>query len=84
MSYVPLLREADAAHALGLSPRTLEWHRRHGSGLAFYRLGDHSLAYAFDDLAQWLAARRVGPPRPAGSPDPLDDRPLASVLAKLL
>jgi predicted DNA-binding transcriptional regulator AlpA len=52
------LKTADAAAFLGLSSRTLEKHRSHGTGPAFRKLGGR-VVYAISDLHAWaaLAAR---------------------------
>lgn len=46
------LRTLDAAHYLGLSPRTLEKHRTYGTGPNFRKLGGR-VVYAIDDLQDW-------------------------------
>lgn len=55
------LRTHQAAQILGLSPRTLEKYRCHGSGPTFRKLGGR-VVYLIDDLDAWL------PPAPAGPP----------------
>ena len=46
------LRTHEAARLLGLSPRTLEKYRCHGSGPTFRKLGGR-VVYAIDDLEAW-------------------------------
>ena len=48
----PFLTTAQAAHYLGLSPRTLERMRRTGRGPKWRRHG-HTIHYHIDDLSQW-------------------------------
>lgn len=47
--YVPT---HEAAHLLGISPRTLEKYRCHGSGPTFRKLGG-SVVYSIEDLEAW-------------------------------
>ena len=46
------VRTNEAARVLGLSPRTLEKYRCHGSGPTFRKLGGR-VVYAIDDLEAW-------------------------------
>ena len=46
------VRTHEAARLLGLSPRTLEKYRCHGSGPTFRKLGGR-VVYAVDDLDAW-------------------------------
>ncbi len=46
------LRTHEAARLLGISPRTLEKYRCHGSGPTFRKLGGR-VVYAIDDLEAW-------------------------------
>lgn len=46
------LRTHEAARLLGISPRTLEKYRCHGSGPMFRKLGGR-VVYAIDDLEAW-------------------------------
>nr|WP_239015996.1 helix-turn-helix domain-containing protein [Novacetimonas hansenii] len=46
------LRTHQAAQILGLSPRTLEKYRCHGSGPTFRKLGGR-VVYLIDDLDAW-------------------------------
>lgn len=46
------LRTDEAALFLGLSPRTLEKHRTHGTGPLYRKLGSR-VVYAVADLQQW-------------------------------
>lgn len=55
----------EAARILGLSPRTLEKYRCHGSGPTFRKLGGR-VVYAIDDLEAWAdqaACRSTSEPR---------------------
>lgn len=45
-------RTHEAARILGISPRTLEKYRSHGSGPTFRKLGGR-VVYAIDDLEAW-------------------------------
>lgn len=59
------LRTHDAAKLLGISPRTLEKYRCHGSGPTFRKLGGR-VVYAIDDLEAWAdqsACRSTSDPR---------------------
>ena len=59
------LRTHEAACLLGLSPRTLEKYRCHGSGPTFRKLGGR-VVYAIDDLEAWAdqaACRSTSDPR---------------------
>jgi predicted DNA-binding transcriptional regulator AlpA len=49
------LRTHEAALLLGLSPRTLEKYRCHGTGPTFRKLGGR-VTYLIDDLDAWAAA----------------------------
>ena len=46
------LRTHEAAQILGLSPRTLEKYRCHGTGPTFRKLGGR-VVYAVEDLQAW-------------------------------
>ncbi len=46
------LRTAEAARVLGLSGRTLEKHRTHGTGPTYRKLGGR-VVYAVEDLQAW-------------------------------
>ena len=46
------VRTHEAARMLGISPRTLEKYRCHGSGPTFRKLGGR-VVYAVDDLEAW-------------------------------
>jgi predicted DNA-binding transcriptional regulator AlpA len=46
------LRTAEAARFLGLSPRTLEKHRTHGTGPQYRKLG-RVVVYSLPDLERW-------------------------------
>jgi predicted DNA-binding transcriptional regulator AlpA len=46
------VRTHEAARLLGISPRTLEKYRCHGSGPTFRKLGGR-VVYAIDDLEAW-------------------------------
>ncbi len=46
------LRTHEAARLLGISPRTLEKYRCHGSGPTFRKLGGR-VVYAIGDLEAW-------------------------------
>lgn len=55
----PLLDTAGAAAFLGLAPRTLmNWRIRGGDHPPFIRIGG-AIRYAPEDLAAYVAARRV-------------------------
>ena len=57
----------DAAHRLGLSPRTLDRYRATGRGSAFHRFGGR-VRYSGEDLEAWAARRRQTPvPADAGT-----------------
>jgi predicted DNA-binding transcriptional regulator AlpA len=59
------VRTHEAARLLGLSPRTLEKYRCHGSGPTFRKLGGR-VVYAIDDLDAWAdqaACRSTSDPR---------------------
>ena len=58
----PFLNTQQAAHYLGVSPRTLQAHRTAGSGPRFRRHTRH-IRYHIDDLDSWSAAV-AGPGRP--------------------
>ncbi|GBQ91227.1 putative transcriptional regulator [Acetobacter nitrogenifigens DSM 23921 = NBRC 105050] len=49
------LRTHEAAQILGLSPRTLEKYRCHGTGPTFRKLGGR-VVYRIDDLDVWATA----------------------------
>ena len=51
------LNETDAAHALGLTPRTLQNWRWNGQGPAFVRVSSRCVRYRVEDLEKWAAAR---------------------------
>jgi predicted DNA-binding transcriptional regulator AlpA len=62
MRYV---RTHEAARLLGISPRTLEKYRCHGSGPTFRKLGGR-VVYAINDLEAWAdqaACRSTSDPR---------------------
>ena len=59
------VRTHEAARLLGLSPRTLEKYRCHGSGPTFRKLGGR-VVYAIGDLDAWAdqgACRSTSDPR---------------------
>ncbi len=59
------VRTHEAARLLGLSARTLEKYRCHGSGPTFRKLGGR-VVYAIDDLEAWAdqaACRSTSDPR---------------------
>ncbi len=59
------LRTHEAARLLGLSPRTLEKYRCHGSGPTFRKLGGR-VVYAIDDVEAWAdqaSCRSTSDPR---------------------
>ncbi|VTZ26132.1 conserved hypothetical protein [Methylocella tundrae] len=59
------VRTHEAARLLGLSARTLEKYRCHGSGPTFRKLGGR-VVYAIDDLETWAdgaACRSTSDPR---------------------
>ncbi len=53
-----LLFQAEAAHLLGLSPRTLEAMRVRGGGPVFYAIGRRSIRYQRSDVIAWREMRR--------------------------
>jgi len=58
-------RTHEAAQLLGISPRTLEKYRCHGSGPTFRKLGGR-VVYAIGDLEAWAnqsACRSTSDPR---------------------
>lgn len=54
----PLLTTPDAAHLLGLSPRTLESLRLRGGGPAFIAVTAKAVRYRRRDLEDWILTRR--------------------------
>lgn len=50
------LRTHEAGRFLGLSPRTLEKHRLHGTGPLYRKLGGR-VVYEIHDLQQWADQR---------------------------
>ena len=63
------LRTVDAADWLGLSPRTLEKYRSHGTGPTFRKLGGR-VVYAVVDLEAWAeesACQSTSDPRYAAA-----------------
>jgi predicted DNA-binding transcriptional regulator AlpA len=46
------LRTKEAAHYVGLSARTLEKHRTHGTGPAYKKVGGRVI-YTLEDLRAW-------------------------------
>jgi predicted site-specific integrase-resolvase len=55
-----LLREAEAAKSLGISPETLRRWRWSGKGPAYVKLGG-AVRYATKDLEEFLSASRRQP-----------------------
>ncbi len=55
----PLLTTAEAASALGLSPRTLEGLRRKGGGPAFVAISRNLVRYQPAALSAWIDSRSV-------------------------
>ena len=53
-----LLKTADAADLLTLSPRTLEALRLRGGGPPFILVTDRAVRYRREDLWQWISTRR--------------------------
>lgn len=53
----PFLRTKEAAHYIGVSTRTLEKHRIHGTGPRYNKAG-RRIVYAVADLREWVARRR--------------------------
>ncbi|MBO6689396.1 MAG: helix-turn-helix domain-containing protein [Henriciella sp.] len=53
----PLLSTKQAAHRLGLSPRTLESLRVKGGGPRYIQLG-RAVRYEPDDLEHWIECNR--------------------------
>ena len=56
---ITYLTQDEAAQLLRLSPRTLERHRRAGTGARFMRLGRRVL-YRLSELEAWTEARTFG------------------------
>jgi hypothetical protein len=54
-----LMTTAEAAEALGVSPRYLEDLRYRGCGPRFVRHGPRCIRYRPRELARWIAARTV-------------------------
>ena len=54
-----VLNEAEAARALGLSPRTLQRWRLEGRGPDFVLIGNKRVGYLHEDIHEWLQGRRV-------------------------
>ena len=54
----PLLNEDEAAHVLGLSPKTLQKWRVYGRGVRWIKLGTKSVRYDPADLAAFIEAGR--------------------------
>ncbi len=67
------LRTQEAARFLGLSPRTLEKHRIHGTGPIYHKLGGR-VVYAIADLQEWadIGVRRSTSDIDAGTISPPD------------
>ena len=55
-----LLRQADAASLLNVSPRTLEGWRYRGEGPKYCILSAKCIRYRSVDLLSWLEARESG------------------------
>jgi predicted DNA-binding transcriptional regulator AlpA len=53
-----LLFQAEAAHLLGLSPRTMEAFRVKGGGPIFYSIGRRAVRYRRADVIAWREACR--------------------------
>jgi len=53
-----VLRTAEAASYVGLSPATLEKYRLTGDGPRFVRLGGRAVGYDIADLDRWLESQR--------------------------
>ena len=53
-----LLKPADAAARLGVTPRLLERLRHNGGGPVFVQLSPRRLAYEISALDAWVAANR--------------------------
>lgn len=54
-----LYSPTDAAGLLGLQPRTLERHRREGTGPRFIRISATCVRYRRRDLLQWIEEREA-------------------------
>ena len=52
-----LLKEADAAHFLKMSARTLQGYRLRGGGPNFIRISHRAVRYRRKDLLQWVEDR---------------------------
>lgn len=59
MEHIELLREAEAARALGVTRRCLQSWRAARRGPAFIRVGSRLVRYARSDLMAFAAAHRV-------------------------
>ncbi len=53
-----MLLPAEAAHFLGMSPRTLEAWRVRGGGPVFSKIGTRAVRYRRSDLIAWSAGRQ--------------------------
>ena len=53
-----ILRTAEAATYVGLSPSTIEKMRLSGDGPAFVRLGGRAVGYDVQDLDDWIDRQR--------------------------
>ena len=63
-----LLRQADAASLLNVSPRTLEGWRYRGEGPKYCILSAKCIRYRSVDLLSWLEARESGKISDTGDP----------------
>ena len=52
-----LLSEAEAAEAIGLTPRYLQEKRRRGDGPPYVALSTRCIRYRPSDIDEWAAAR---------------------------
>lgn len=61
--FLPLLTNAEAATAIGITPETLRFWRHKGKGPRYYKFGpSRSAGVAYDpaDIEAWNEARKVG------------------------
>lgn len=56
----PYLDEKEAARLLGTSTRTLQRHRQHNTGPAYFRPSPRRVVYRLSGLIQWARAREQG------------------------
>ena len=73
---LPFLRTQEAARFIGLSYRTLEKYRIHGTGPKYSKIGNR-IVYAVSDLREWVelgAKRSTSDPATVLPAKPVDKR----------